>query len=106
MRCIMAECEDVCPASIRKAVSEGRFYASQGPEIHLSARDGVFCVDCSPAEEIVFLSNFVYSHRVFTGHGLTHAEYRPRKGETYIRATVKDRAGKQAWSNILRVEIE
>lgn len=100
---IMAECEDVRPASVRAAIREGRFYATQGPEIHLSMQDGVFRVDASPVREIVFLSNFVYAHRVFTGHDLTFAEYRPREGETYIRAMVKDRDGKQAWSNILRV---
>lgn len=100
---IMAECEDVSPSAVRQAIRTGRFYATQGPEIHLTKKDGAFVVDCSPVEEIVFLSNFVYAHRVFGGHGLTHATYRPRQGETYIRAVVKDRDGKQAWSNILRV---
>ncbi len=100
---IMAECEDLGAASIRQAIREKRFYATQGPEIHLTRKGKAFCVDCSPASEIVFFSNFVYTHRVFCGKGLTHAEYTPKDGETYIRAVVKDESGRYAWSNILPV---
>lgn len=100
---IMLEGDEVEPSAIRTAIKEGRFYASEGPEIHLCRKGDTFSVDCSPASEIVFFSNFVYSHRVRVGKNLTHAEYTPKEGETYIRAFVTDRDGKRAWSNIIAV---
>ena len=96
---IMAQCDSAEPEKVRQAIREGRFYASTGPEIHLSVKDGRAVVDCSPASEIVFLSNFVYVNgRVFTGEGLTHAEYPVQPGETFLRAYVTDSSGRRAWS--------
>lgn len=101
---IMAECDTTAPEAVKAAIREGRFYASTGPEIHLSVKDGTAVVDCSPASEIVFLSNFVYvGGRVITGDRLTHGEYSVRQGETFLRAYVTDEAGRQAWSNPVKL---
>lgn len=102
---IMAECDSVCREDIMSAIKEGRFYATQGPEIHLSRKDNAFRVDCSPASEIVFMSNACFSHRTFEGEDLTSAEYTPRyPHESYIRAYVTDKNGKKAWSNCIKIE--
>lgn len=99
---IMLECESTDRLQIVKALREGKFYATQGPEIHLSRTDsGNFRVDSSEVCEIVFLSNMCYTHRVFTGDALTFAEYSPRAEEKYIRAYVTDKDGKTAWSQII-----
>ena len=99
---VMAEAEDVKPETVRRAIRERRFYASTGPEVHLGRReDGSFFVDCSPVSEIVFFSNIVYCKRLLVGEGLTHADYFPVEGETYIRAVVTDACGRQAWTNCI-----
>ena len=97
---IMAEAEDVKPETVRRAILEKRFYASTGPEIHLGRKeDGTFYVDCSPVSEIVFFSNIAWCHRTVCGEKITHGEYTPRAGESYVRAVVTDACGRQAWTN-------
>lgn len=101
---IMAECETPEPDAIKKAISEGRFYASTGPEIHLKVQGSRATVDCSAANEIVFLSNFVFAkNRVITGENLNHAEYDILPGETFLRAFLTDADGNHAWSNCIRL---
>ena len=96
---IMAECDPSDLASIKSAIKEQRFYASQGPEIHLSRNGDTFRVDCSPVSKIAFASNQPWCRRVFTGEGITSAEYTPLETERFIRAFVVDENGKYAWSN-------
>ncbi len=103
---IMAEAENASQEAILKAVREGKFYASQGPEVHLFRDGDGFTVKCSPCREIVFLSNSVWSRRVFTGDGITEAHYVPMEVETFVRASVVDKNGKQAWTNIIPIEKE
>ncbi len=98
---IMAECDPTDPQSVKDAIKNRRFYATQGPEIHLTEQNGVFRVDCSPVSKIVFSSNLPWTARVFTGDGITSAEYRPQASERFIRAFVVDKNGKYAWSNII-----
>lgn len=101
---IVAQCADTAPESIKQAITQGKFYASTGPEIHLSIENGIASVDCSEAVEIVFLSNFVFSKgRTVTGEGLTHAEYQIQPGETFLRAYVTDKEGHRAWSCPIRL---
>lgn len=89
-------------SGIAQAIREGRFYASQGPEIHLDRLDDhTLRLTCSPCEKIVFLSNIVWtSGRVIRGTDLTEATYTVKKGETFIRAEVIDKDGRCAWSHI------
>ncbi len=96
---IMAECDPTDPEDIKRAIRERRFYATQGPEIHLSREGNVYRVDCSPCARIVFVSNYAWAKRVTEGEGLTHAEYTLRPDEYMLRAYVEDGAGHTAWSN-------
>lgn len=101
---IMVEAESLDPAVLKKAVLEERFYASTGPEIHLSRQGDVMVVDCSPAKEIVFESNLVLSqNRIKVGKGLTHAEYPLNPDERFVRAFVTDESGRRAWSNFVKI---
>jgi len=101
---IMAQCNSVDPIEIKKAILEKRFYASTGPEIHLSVNGNIASVDCSEATEIVFMSNFVITKgRVTTGEKLTHADYEIQPGETFLRAYVTDKNGRQAWTNCIKL---
>lgn len=101
---IMVEAEDNSPASLLPAIREGRFYASQGPEIHMWREENEMVVRSSPVCEVVFHSNLVWAPRVFRGEALTEVRYKLREKESFIRAEVIDRDGKHAWSNIITIE--
>jgi hypothetical protein len=101
---IMVEADSLDQKDIVIAIREGRFYASQGPEVHLLKEGDEFVVKCSPASEIVFFSDGVWSPRVFVGEGLTEARYTPRNFETFIRAEITDKDGKRAWSCPISIE--
>ena len=101
---IMVECDSVAPPALKKAILEGRYYASTGPEIHFKREGNAFVVDCSPASTIAFYTNCVVSAgRVVRGQGLTHAVYKCIADDTYVRACVTDSEGRMAWSQIISV---
>lgn len=55
MSATMLNTNDRSVAGILRAIDEGRFYATQGPEIReLSLTDGVVHIACSPAKYIIF----------------------------------------------------
>lgn len=103
---IMVESVDMETSSIIRALKNGRFYATQGPEIHLTkvAPDKVKLV-CSPASRVEFFSNLGESGgRELLGEGIIEAEYTATEGERFVRAEVTDADGKMAWSNIITFE--
>lgn len=103
----MLEKEAVDTLGVAGAIRAGRFYATQGPEVHLERlSDTEFQVRCTPAERIVFLSNAPWcAGRVVTGHDLTQAQYtaNSRSREYFLRAEVTDAKGKKAWSNYIKL---
>ena len=100
---IMVEAADNARSFLLPAIRRGDYYATQGPEIHLWREGDEMVVRCSPARRIVFLSNFVWSERVFVGEDLTEARYKIRRGESYVRAEVTDAEGKRAWSQCIKL---
>ena len=97
---VMVESGSTDAGELKKAILEKRFYATQGPEIHLSRNpDGNFVVQCSPVNHIYFVSACTWSEHSFHGDRLTYAEYTPVNDDKYIRAMVIDQDGKYAWSN-------
>lgn len=103
---IMAEAESNSQKDLLNAIRAGSYYATQGPEVHLYREGDEYVVRCSPCSEIRYLSNAVFSRRIFTGDGLTEARYIPQEFETYLRAEVVDKEGRSAWSAILPIEHE
>ena len=101
---IMVQAEENTPEELKKAIKAGRFYASQGPEVHLFRNGNEFVAKTSPVSTIIFLSNYVWSQRAFDGDGITEARYTPRQGEKFIRVMVEDADGKMAWSQIIPIE--
>ncbi len=98
---IMVEAEDNTRESLLRAIRAKRFYATQGPEAHITWDGERVTVQASPVSEIVLFSNSVWSRRTFVGEGLTEAHYVPQEHETYVRAQVTDASGKCAWTNAL-----
>jgi hypothetical protein len=101
----MLEADAVEELGVGGAIRSGRFYATQGPEIHLERiSDTHVKVRCTPVSKIVFFSNIPSAPgRVQWGDGLTEAvcPLVMNGRESYIRAEVTDKNGLQAWSNIL-----
>ncbi|MBQ7125259.1 MAG: hypothetical protein IJO00_02740 [Clostridia bacterium] len=100
---IMAEVESLDTEEIKSALFSGRFYATEGPEVHAYKTDeGTIRVKCSPANKIVFFSNAVWSlGRVIRGEGLTKAEYKITDNDKFVRVEITDCDGKRAWSNYI-----
>ena len=97
---IWLQAEELTEAAVLDALRAGRFYASQGPRMETEWDGKVMRVRCSPAQMVVFYSDFVYSgERVVKGYGITEAEYKPFNGESFLRVEVIDANGKKAWSS-------
>ena len=107
--------EDKSPQSIMKALANGDFYATQGPEIKsLSYENGIFRATFSPAARVMVMTN--------RGRGVgscvedvcgvlakTAAEVeiniaKWRKPGDYFRLQICDDKGRYAWSNPIRVK--
>ena len=103
---VMAEADAVESMGLVNAIRAGKFYATQGPEVHLSRdENGLIRLQCTPAKRIVFLSNVVWVRdRVIRGEGLTEATYTPHAQDCFVRAEVWDAQGNCAWSNIIRLD--
>ncbi len=86
--------------AILKALKEGAFYASCGPEIHdFYVEDGIAHIACSPCRRVVFFCDkFNYPQQVSEDNTLTEATMDLRDAP-YIRACVVDEHGRKAWTN-------
>jgi hypothetical protein len=102
---VAAEAEAVEELGLVEALRQGRFYATQGPEVHLERISPTEVrLTCSPAVKIAFLSNSVWSAgRMVRGEGLTEAVYGFKRHEIFVRAEVTDAQGRVGYSNIIPV---
>ena len=89
--------------TITKALEDGHFYASEGPEIHeLWYEDGKVHVKCSEADKIVCNFGTRKARSAYAENGvlLTEAEFEmPEWKFHYLRITVTDKTGKHACTN-------
>lgn len=103
----MVEADAVEELGVVGALHAGRFYATQGPEVHLQRVDAdTVKLRCTPAVKIAFLSDIPWSAgRMVRGEGVTEAEYTIKHNlcERFVRVEVTDANGLTAWSNILEV---
>ncbi len=98
---IMVESADMDTQSLMRAIRAGRFYATQGPEVHIEkiAPDKVRVI-CSPVSKVVFQSNTTWAAgRIIREDGLVKAEYTKVAHDRFVRAEVTDANGKKAWTN-------
>ncbi len=103
---IMVEATDMDTSHIIRAIRQGRFYATEGPEIHIE-RIGAdkLRVICSPACEIRFFTDAQTDGvRTVTGDDLLEADYVIRDGERAVRAEITDVNGLRAWTNTVRFD--
>lgn len=101
---IMVKAPSNSQADLVRAIRQKDFYATQGPELHIKREGNILTVDCSPCSMIVVLSNLAWCpDRVTKGEGLTHAEYRIKDADQWVRVEVTDQNGNCAWSNIIEI---
>ncbi len=99
----MVQAEELSAEGVKRAMDEGRFYASQGPEIEqIALAEGRMVVRCSPASRVYFHTNLPWTPgRMVLGNGIRQAEYTLHReyGERFIRCQVIDERGKSAWGS-------
>ena len=101
---IMVNADELTNNSLAAAIREGKFYATEGPELRVVREENKLIIDTSPCQIIGTLSNLSWEWgRVLRGDGVTHFEYEFRKNEKWVRVEVRDKNGKKAWSNIFVV---
>lgn len=100
---IMLECtEDATDDEILDAIKSNRFYATQGPEVHVWREGDVIQLRCSPVSRISMFSNAPWSRGACVkGENLTEHTYELQPHQTFVRVEVTDAEGKCAWSNII-----
>ncbi|MBR4068132.1 MAG: PHP domain-containing protein [Clostridia bacterium] len=99
---IMIKADRLEYRSITRALEQGHFYSSRGPEIHsLRVEDGRLVVETSSAREICFACGNRYGLRLKAAEGeLLHGgSYELPEGFGYVRVTVIDEAGLTADTN-------
>lgn len=89
--------------AILKALGNGAFYSSCGPEIYdFYVKDDKIVIDCSEVCTVRIHSDMHPINWVESKEGtMTHAEFdlNFRGGYKYVRATIIDKNGKYAWTN-------
>lgn len=99
---VCVKAEDMSERAILKALYEGAYYASTGPEIYDFGLDGKEAyLKCSACREIYFVCYPARGSSVIdrVGASLTEARHRLCGGEKYIRAVCVDEKGNKAWTN-------
>jgi hypothetical protein len=101
---VMVKAEANEPEALLHALKAGRFYSSQGPEIHAAEiAGGLLTIECSPAVNIAAVGR---GQRVAHVHGrqMTRGELPLEKfAGDWFRFVVSDSAGRWAWSNPVRL---
>ena len=87
--------------AILKALEQGAFYSSTGPEIYdFYIKDGKAVVECSPSATIRVHCDChpTRLHRAEVGQALTRAEF-DVSDYPYVRISIIDEQGRFAWTN-------
>ena len=88
--------------TVTRALLDGNFYASEGPEIYeLTYEDGKIRIKCSEAEKIICTYDIRKAGGAVAKDGVpvTEAEFTKPDGVGYFRITVTDKNGRHACTN-------
>ena len=88
--------------AITKALTDGNFYSSQGPEIHsLWVEGDKIHITCSPADRVILNTGIRRAACEYAENGklLTEVSFRINPKDEYVRITVIDEKGYPANTN-------
>ena len=98
---VMVKADELTNDALSNAIRCGDFYATEGPQLHVTREGKKLIIDTSPCQIIGTLSNLSWEWgRVLRGNGITHFEYDIHDNEKWVRVEARDKNGKKAWSNI------
>ena len=102
---IMVACDSLDREDVMRAIKNGDFYATTGPEVHIEVKNGETVVTSSPAAKIEIISNAAFCKgRRLIGENLTHHSLPLHPVDKYVRAEVTDAEGRTAYSNFISVK--
>lgn len=97
---VMVEADEHDPDALLQSIKQGRYYSSQGPEIHdIQIDDASVTVRCSPASVIALQGRGSKSRREMGDKLETATLPLKRFQDSWFRVTVIDEGGRRAWSN-------
>lgn len=101
---VMVKAKGLTREEILKALRNGDFYASRGPQLQVTREGNRFTVECSPCTYVAALSNLAWTAgRITRGQNITHFEYECKETERWLRFQCCDEQGNLAWSNVCQV---
>lgn len=104
---VMVSCDQLTRESVVKALKNGDFYATTGPEVHIRLENGETVINCSPAVKLELQTNAAFCKgRRLVGENITEHRVPLCKADKYIRAEVTDADGNMAFSNFVIAERE
>ncbi|MEM7225263.1 MAG: CehA/McbA family metallohydrolase [Pseudomonadota bacterium] len=97
---VQVKAESLEPEALLEALKDGRYYSSQGPEIHdIRISNGDVTVACSPASTIAISGRGSRSQHQ-RGTDLSEVTLPLKRfKDGYFRVTVTDAQNRKAWSN-------
>ena len=101
---IMVKADSLDKKDIMKAIENCDFYATQGPELHVRREGDMIIADCSECQTLAFMSNCAWAPDRMIRGSVTHAEYKIKEIDRWVRVEVMDKDGKYAWSNIIKIK--
>ena len=97
---VMVEAEELDPEALLESLKQGRYYSSQGPEIHdIRIDDESVTIECSEVN-VIAIQGRGSRARSEMGEGLRAATLPLKRfKDAWFRVTVTDNQGRRAWSN-------
>ena len=101
---VWVKADELTQESIIAAIKNGDFIASQNPFFSYTITADTVEVTCTPVIAVAFMTDTVYtSDRVTNGTDITHAVYKIKPSDTFVRIEVIDSDGNHAWSSPIKI---
>lgn len=104
---VMLKLPELSYGAVIRALRQGDFYASNGPEIcELTIENDAVCLRCSPVEKIYLVTEgrCCQMRVAAPGETVTEAVFPLKGDEGYVRIDCRDAWGRHAWSNAVFLE--
>ena len=103
---LVVDANDFSTHSIIMAIRAGRFFSSEGPELHMSQiSPEKVIINCSAAKRVAYYSSSsAPSVEILEGDDYILAEYSVKEDDTFVMASIFDSEGKRAFSSTHKIQ--